>query len=99
MDNLVSFNLWSCIRYQLVELCVHIDSIPSSTDEAWGGIFTCSWENSIGRRCSLEERGGEYGETMLRCVSMCSTLMEELWRGILWPMGCWDAWPHQPARM
>jgi len=45
-----------------------------------------------------------YGETMLVCVSVCSTLMEELWRGNLWrgilrPMGCWDAWPHQPGRM
>ena len=25
----------SCFRYRLVELCVHIDSIPSSTDEIW----------------------------------------------------------------
>ena len=56
-----------------------------------GGTCTCSLDNSISRRGSLEERGGEYGETMLRCVSVCSTLIEELWRGFLRPMGCCDA--------
>jgi hypothetical protein len=61
-----------------------------------GGVtFMCSWKNSIGRRGSLEERGGGCGETVLTCVSMCSTLMEELWRGSLQPMGCW---PHQLSR-
>lgn len=45
-------------------------------------------ENSIGRRGSLEERGGEYGEILLKYMSMCSTLMEELCRGSLRSMGC-----------
>jgi hypothetical protein len=75
------------------------ESIPNSTGGAWGGIFACPWENSNGRRGSLEERGAEYGEILLKYMSMCSTLMEELWRGRLRPMGCWDAWPHQPDRM
>jgi len=80
MDNLVSSNLSSCFRYRLVELCVHIDSIPSSTDKTWRGVEPSRVIERIALVAGAprKKKGGEYGKPMMRCVSVCSTLMEEL---------------------
>ena len=68
---------------------------PARQMRLGGGTFMCSWENSIGRRGSLEERGGSM--VKLRWgVRLCAP---HWWRrcdveacdACLRPMGCWDA--------